>query len=264
MKNKFAFAGSILAIGLVLVLGVYALQGGVLSNVQAQRATAAPEAEAPVDVTRTILVVGEGTVSIKPDQAQAIIGVETTGVTVREATQESAEIMEALLAALREQGVADKDIQTSGYSLWSERTDQKPALGTEDDEDEASVIYRVNNTVRVTVQDLDKLSSILDTAIDAGANAIHGISFSISDPSALETQARIKAVADAKAKAQELADLTGVRVGAVVSVSEVIGMGTYPAPVREMAAMGLGGGAGPISPGEMDYTVQLQVVYSIQ
>jgi hypothetical protein len=248
-----------LVVGLILVLGVYALQGGLFSGVLAQRTTVEAQS-AEVDVTRTILVVGEGTVSIQPDRAQAIVGVETTGDTVREATQESSAIMEALLIALREQGVAEKDIQTSGFSVWTERTGRMPELGMATGEE--TVIYRVMNTVRVNVNDLDKLSAILDAAIDAGANAIHGITFSISDPSSIETQARIKAIADAKAKAQELADLTGVRVGGVVSVSEVVGMGTY-AVLRE-AAVGMGGGAGPISPGEMDYTVQIQVVYSIR
>lgn len=258
MKSKLSFAASILAIGLVLVLGFYALQGGFSSRVLAQRATEEPATE--VDVTRTILVVGEGTVSMQPDQAQAMVGVETTGTTVREATQESAQIMEALLEALRDQGIADKDIQTSGYSVWTERSGRAPEMGMSASEE--TVTYRVSNTVRVNILDLDKLSSVLDAAIEAGANSIHGITFSISDPGSLETQARIKAIADAKAKAQELADLTGVRVGAVVSVSEVVGMGTYP--VLREPAMGMGGGAGPISPGEMDYTVQLQVVYSIQ
>jgi uncharacterized protein len=260
MKNKLSFVGTVFAVVLILVLGVYLVQGGLFSGVLAQRTAETQTTTTTVDVTRTILVVGEGVVSIQPDRAQATIGVETTGATVREATQESAEIMEALLAALREQGVSERDIQTSGFSVWTERTGRPVEMPGSTGED--AVIYRVTNTVRVTVVDLSKLSAILDAAIDSGANAIYGINFSIADPSTIETQARIKAVADAKAKAEELADLAGVRVGAVVSVSEVIGAGVFPA-MRE-AAVGMGGAVGPMSPGEMDYTVQLQVVYSIR
>ncbi len=261
MKGKLSFVATVLAVGLVLVLGFYALQGGLFSGVLAQRATTQTQTQTEgVDVSRTILVVGEGTVSIQPDRAQATVGVETTGATVREATQESGEIMEALLVALREQGVADKDIQTSGYSVWTERSGPMAEMGIAAPEE--AVTYRVSNMVRVNVNDLSKLSAVLDAAIEAGANAIHGISFAISDPSSVETQARIKAIADAKAKAQELADLTGVRVGAVVGVSEVIGTGTFGV-IRE-TAVGMGGGAGPISPGEMDYSVQIQVTYEIR
>lgn len=254
MKNSRTIVLSVLSV--ILVVGfALAAQGGLFSGALAQTPAPTPA----VDVSRTILVVGEGTVSIEPDRAQAIIGVETTGDTVREATAESAEIMEALLEALREQGVAERNIQTSGYSVWTERMGRmEPGL----ERPEETVTYRVNNTVRVTVVDLDNLSAILDAAIDAGANSIHGISFTISDPTRLETQARIRAIANAKAKAQELADLTGVQVGEVVSVSEVVGMGVFPA-TRAMA-MDMGAGAGPISPGEMDFTVQLQVVYSIR
>ncbi len=254
MKNSRTIVLGVLSV--ILVVGfALAAQGGLFSGALAQTPAPTPA----VDVSRTILVVGEGTVSIEPDRAQAIIGVETTGDTVREATAESAEIMEALLEALREQGVAERNIQTSGYSVWTERMGRmEPGL----ERPEETVTYRVNNTVRVTVVDLDNLSAILDAAIDAGANSIHGISFTISDPSRLETQARIRAIANAKAKAQELADLTGVQVGEVVSVSEVVGMGVFPA-TRAMA-MDMGAGAGPVSPGEMDFTVQLQVVYSIR
>lgn len=259
-RTVIGAAMATVAIVLVLVLGLSAVQGGLVPGVLAQRRALDAQAQAgEVDVTRTILVVGHGTVSIQPDRAQVIVGVETTGDSVRQATGESAEIMEALLAALREQGVADKDIQTSGFSVWTERSGPMVEMGAGDAEE--TITHRVTNMVRVNVQELDNLSAILDAAIDAGANAIHGINSTIADPSRAATQARIKAIADAKAKAQELADLTGVRVGPVVSVSEVVGMVGVPMAAREAL---MGGGVGPISPGEMDLSVQLQVVYSIQ
>lgn len=259
MSKKVWFVIGLVS-ALVLALAFYGLQGGLLTGVQAQPKTPAAAVKESVDTSRTITVVGEGKVSIKPDRAEALIGVETMGSTVREATQKSTRIMEAILVALHEQGVTDKDIQTSGFSVWTDRGGPIPEKV--DGEPEEQIIYRVNNTVRVTVNDLDKLSAILDAVIEAGANAIYGISFSIADPSQLETQVRIKAIADAKAKAQELADLAGVRLGPVVSVSEIVGGGILPMTTREMA--GMGGGVGPVSPGEMDFTMQLQVVYAIE
>ncbi len=109
---------------------------------------------------------------------------------------------------------------------------------------------------------------MLDAAIAAGANNIYGVTFSLDDPSQVESEAREKAVANAQAKAQELAELNNLQVEDVLSVSEVVGggVGYYPGSFREEAtAFGLGGGgAGPISPGELTFTMQLQIVYAAQ
>jgi len=123
----------------------------------------------------------------------------------------------------------------------------------------------VMNTVNVQVRDLDQVGAVLDAAIEAGANAVHGVSFYVNDTAQIESQARAKAVADARSKAGELAKLNEVSVGAVVSVSEVIG-GSVPYSnfnVKEMAYAGLGGGAGPISPGELDMSTTLEITYAI-
>ena len=244
-------------IGLLVVGGLYAFPG-LLRGVSAQTRTATPTASMVVDTTRTITVVGEGTVSAEPDQAVAMIGVEVVGDSVQEATSESADIMTALLKVFEAEGVKPGDIRTSGYSVWTDYGSRSDMVGSD-----GKPIYRVNNIVSVTVRDLDSLSAILDGAIEAGANAIQGINFTIEDKAELAAEARAKAAVDAKAKAEELAKLMGLKVGAVVSVSEVVGQAGYPA-LRE-AAIGLGGGgAGPISVGSLDYSAQLQVVYSIQ
>jgi uncharacterized protein YggE len=82
------------------------------------------------------------------------------------------------------------------------------------------VVYHVNNNVSVTIRDLAKVGAVLDAAIEAGANSIYGVSFSVAEPEKLEAEARGKAIANALAKAKELAQLNGVEVGAVVSVSD--------------------------------------------
>ena len=104
---------------------------------------------------------------------------------------------------------------------------------------------------------------MLEAAIEAGANNISSVSFSLSDPSALRTEARQEAVEDARATAEELAELNGVAIGRVVSVSEVISGGAYYVSEVASAAEGLGGGGGPISPGEVSVNVQLQIAYEI-
>jgi len=125
----------------------------------------------------------------------------------------------------------------------------------------------VSNQVAVTIRDLETVGTVLDAAIEAGANNIYGVTFSLADPSQVESGARKEAVADAQAKAKELAALNDVEVGDVVSVSEVIGGGGgyYAGGIREAAvAAGMGGGGGPIAPGELELTLQLQIAYTVE
>lgn len=245
--------------GLILGLaGLYILAPTAEAQTQASSAIA-PESQAGSTSTRTITVVGEGTISAKPDLAQANIGVEVVGSDVKQASNEAASTMEALLTALQDQGVAEKDIQTSYYNVWVERPYQGPG------ESGGEAIYHVNNNVMVTIRDLDNVATLLGAAIEAGANNINSINFSVADPSLLRSEARQKAVDNALAEAQELADLNGVEVGEVISVSEVISGGAYYVSELTSSAEGRGGGGGgPISPGEVDLSVQLQVTYAIK
>jgi uncharacterized protein YggE len=222
---------------------------------------AAPAQQTGAAPARTITVVGNGTVRIKPDIAQTNIGVEVIGNTVSEASSQAEDTMNQVMDAIQAQGVADKDIQTSGYNVWVERP-----YGPEGPSADTQSLYHVSNTVSVTVRNLDDLSNILDAAIEAGANNIFGVNFSVADPAPLQAQAREKAVSDAQSRAAELARLNDVQVGQVISVSEVIGGGATPLAFRADAAMsaGLGGGGGPISPGELEIAVQLQIAYAIE
>jgi len=162
--------------------------------------------------------------------------------------------MDAVMAALKKQGIADKDMQTSGFSVW---TDQAYAP----DGTRGEISYRVSNQVNVTIRDLDKVGSVLDAAMEAGANSIYGVTFSLDDNTPAQSDARKKAVANARDKAQELAKLTDLKLGNVVSVSEVIGDNSYYAGVNA-ASMSMGGGGGPIAPGELEVSVHLQIVYA--
>jgi len=119
----------------------------------------------------------------------------------------------------------------------------------------------VANNVNVTIRDLTTVSKVLDTAIEAGANNIYGVNFALKDSAAAQAEARKSAVADAKARAEDLASLTGVAVGELISVSEVVGSNAIAGSFRENA-MAMGGGT-PIQPGQLDLTMQLQVVYAI-
>jgi hypothetical protein len=244
-------AGALVALLAIIALSVFAL--GPLNSAAAQEQ---PAAAAP-SLPRTITVLGEGTVATQPDVAQIQVGVEVKGDNAQEASAEAAETMDAILAALAKAGVATKDIQTTGYNIWVEQR-MGPDGATTDE-----VIYHVGNSVSVTVRDLDSVGDVLDASIAAGANSVFGVTFSVDDPDEVMAEARGLAAEDALARAEELAGLHGVALGEVVSVSEVINGMPVPMLDSVNASMGLGGGAGPISPGELEMTARLQVVYAI-
>ena len=273
MKNKYHLLGvAALSAVLVLIIGVVALGGLILAGGQfsyldapvveaksLDAGAAVPVAQAAPVAERTITVVGEGKVRAQPDTAQANIGVEVTNRDIQEATSEATTIMQNVLDALMAQGVAENDIQTSYYNVWVER----PYQGPDAPQTDAEPIYHVNNNVMVTIRDLSNVTGILGAAIEAGANTINGVTFSIAEPGELRSEARQAAVDDAVETAQELAAMNGVEVGEVVNVSEVISDGAYYVSEQAAMAQGLGGG-GPISPGEVEIQVQLQITYALQ
>ncbi len=217
-------------------------------------------APAPQTVTPNnggITVTGTGTVSGTPDMVQVSVGVVTQNANVQDAVSANAAQMNALISALKAEGISEKDIQTSNFNV-SLQTVSKPVAAGSTQESETT--YMVNNQLTVTLHDVSKLGDLMDKLVAAGANNIYGVNFGISDTSQLEDQARAKAVQDASSKAQSLAKLEGVTLGSVVSVSETSG---YPGPVYPAAA-GLGGGGTPIQPGQLQVSVSLQVTYAIK
>jgi uncharacterized protein YggE len=273
MKSRSQLVIKVAITALVLLMGVtiLAMVRPNMAMVEAQPivpalqpsqvnapATGGPRAEAIT--ARTITVVGEGRVNMKPDIAQINIGIDVVADTVRGASSEATNTMKAVMASLQAQGITEKDMQTSGYNIWVERP-----YGSESPIND-NILYHVGNSVAVTIRDLDTVGAVLDGAIEAGANNIHGVTFSVANHSQLMTEARAKAVTDALSKANELADMNQVTLSNVVSVSEVIGTGGgyYSGGLRALPVAEGMGGAGPISPGELEMSVQLQVTYSIQ
>ncbi len=246
-----------------LVSGVIAtslLLGAVatfaLSGTRVQAAAPAQEMATPA---RIITVVGDGKVKIKPDIARANIGVEVLRPSVEEASSANKEIIDSVIKTLTAAGIEKADIQTSGFSVYAER------FGPEGPLPDDKINYRVSNNVAVTIRDLDKVGEVLDAAMKSGANNIYGIEFSLEDNKKAKSDARKAAVENAQERAAELAELNGVKVGKVLSVSEVIGnAGPYYNTLQTTNAFaGGGGGDTPIQPGELEINVQLQIVYEL-
>ena len=206
---------------------------------------------------RSITVVGQGEAAGPPDRASINAGVQTLAATVAESSRENQAIIERIMQALSDEGIAASDIQTADYSIWPEQQHDPRGSG------EITITgYRVNNTVRITVRDIDRLGKVIAAVTDAGANAIHGIGFSVEDKAALEERARAAAMADARSRAEALAGLADVELGEVMHVS--MSGGGYPVPMMggrmEMAQSASVPG---ISTGELSVSVQVQVSYAI-
>ncbi|HEY4140919.1 MAG TPA: SIMPL domain-containing protein [Pseudolabrys sp.] len=208
---------------------------------------AAPVAHA---ADRLVTVNGEATVNVAPDTAVIRVGVTSTAKTAREAGDANSKQMTAVMNAIREAGIAAKDIQTSRLSLQPQydpnRSGTARLLG-----------FQATNQITVNVRDIEKLAGIIDQAISAGANEMSGLEFVVSQQSKLLDEARDEAIADARRKAELYAKAAGARLGAVVSISEE---GSSPPP-RLMQAMRAG--ATPVAPGEQTLRAVVSVSYEL-
>ncbi|NPV08638.1 MAG: SIMPL domain-containing protein [Anaerolineae bacterium] len=224
--------------------------------VPAEGEEAPADAEPPAEPLRYVLVVGEGVATAAPDRANATLGVETAAADIQEAVAQNQETMGQIMMALEEAGVASEDMRTSSYSIFFDEGFRGMGMETEP-------VYRVSNMLDVTIRDLDRVAEVLDAAVQAGANRIWGVGLTRGDWSEGEVEAREEAIADARAKAEDLADLAGVQIGQILSISEVV-TGAPGALFGVEKALGLGGGAGPIVPGQLEFRTNVQVVYAIE
>ena len=208
-----------------------------------------------------VWVNGNGKVSAVPDVAILRLGIEAQEVTVAEAQAQASEAMDKVMAALTDNGVAKKDVQTQYFNIrrvtrWDNVKEQEVVIG-----------YRVTNMVTAKIREIEKVGSIIDAVALAGGDLarVDSIGFSVDDPSAYYEEARQKAVADAEAKAKQLAEVAGVKLGKPTCISE---SSYIPGPIyRQDMLMEKAAGAPmvetPISPGEMEISLTLQVAYAI-
>jgi uncharacterized protein YggE len=220
-----------------------------------------PAATAAQETQRTLNVNGTGLVYLTPDIAYIYIGVHTEMPAASEAMAENTTQTEAVIAAVKQSGVDEKDIRTTNFSIWSfDKYDPISGMNT------GEKYYAVDNTVYVTVRALDKLGILLDTVVKAGANNINSIQFDVADKTAATKQARDAAVQNAKMQAQELADVAGVTLGEISSISFYE---SSPSPVMDSYGKGGGGvmveaAAVPIQPGQMTLTVTVSITYALK
>jgi len=225
------------------VLAAAALAGALLT---------AP-ALAQVIPPAAISVTGEANVSARPDLAEIGGGVTSEAKTAREASEANNAAMGKVLQALKGAGIEEKDIQTARLSLQPQSAPNRSGPS-------AIAGYRASNRVTIRVRDVTKVASVIDTLVGAGANEIGGINFVVSQASKLLDEARERAVADARRKAEIYAKAAGVTLGAPLGISEE--GNSAPAPYRRMAA-GMAASA-PVAQGEETLAVTVSVSWAIK
>jgi uncharacterized protein len=201
-----------------------------------------------------ISVTGEATVSVPPDQAQIDAGVTSDAKSAREASEANNAAMSKVLLALKGAGIEEKDYQTSRLSLQPQyapnRAGPSPITG-----------YRASNRVTVRIRDVAKVANLIDVLVGAGANDIGGINFTVSQASKHLDEAREKAIADARRKAEIFARAAGVTLGEPLSISEE---GSPPTPIfRGKMASPMAAGA-PVAQGEETLSVSVGVSWAIK
>ncbi|MBR0217757.1 MAG: SIMPL domain-containing protein [Clostridia bacterium] len=172
---------------------------------------------------RVIQVSGSGVVSLAADTASLQIGVNTRKESVKEAQKENANLMAAVMEAIKKAGIEEKDIMTSQFNVFSSYEYSTSVLGKET----RTPYYEVQNTVTVIIHDLSMVGAVLDAAMEAGANTTYGISFSSTQANDAYQKALTRAVEDAMTKAQVLAAAAGVELGELIRIDATQNSDSY-------------------------------------
>jgi hypothetical protein len=214
----------------------------------------------------TITVTGMGKAAAAPTIASINFSVQETGKTVSAAQDAATKRADGALAAVKKLGIDDKDVSTSGYSV-NPQYEIKPCLpNTVCNQSSTINGYQVSESITVKVRDTAKAGDVLQALGTVGVQNIYGPNFQVDDTSAVEADARGKAIADAKQKAELLAKQLGVHLGSVVSFSESNGSGPMPYFSKAAAADGMGvASAAPTLPtGQNETDVSVSVTYEIR
>lgn len=207
------------------------------------------------DLTPMITVTGTGTVEAAPDLATLSIGVTTQGETAAESLGANSAALEAVMARLAAAGLEGRDMQTSNLSLNPNWTGYESSSLT----GPTIAGYTANNMLTIRVRQLDLLGAVLDAAVADGANTLNGLSFGLIEPGPKLDEARREAVADARARAELLAEAAGVKLGKVISISET-GFASDPVPMFRAEASAA---PVPVAGGELGLTASVTILYSI-
>ena len=239
------------AIGVASLMMVAATAGAQTS------AGPVPNAGPSREVWQTISVSGVGHVTLTPDRGSFTAGVQTVGPTAAAAIQENATRMTAMLAALRRAGAGDRDLRTTGLSIY-------PQQGSQPGHAPKILGYQVSNNVTVTRDDPSTIGKLLEAAADSGANSVSGVSFTVADPARGRESGLQAAFADARAKAEVLAKAAGRTAGRALAIMEGEAAAPPPIPMFRRSAELSMQASTPVESGTEEVTFTVSVVFELQ
>ena len=234
------------------IITVMAFSLGFTAISQAEENTPSPR----------ILVTAQGSVDVAPDMAILSLTVTREADTARSALDANSSAMSKVLTAMKAEGIEERDLQTSGFSISPRYS--RPAPKSSGEREPPEIIgYTVRNSLNVRVRDISIIGAVLDRSVTLGVNEGGNIQFTNADPSAAIEQARIEAVKMAVAKANTLAGAAGVKTGKILEISE---QSYSPRPVPMMAERRLMADSAksvPVATGENTYSVTVNMSFAI-
>lgn len=230
----------------------------VMVTMGAPQIAAAQEAQvsAPPVQGTLLSVSAEGKSTGRPDMATINLGVTTEAQSAQAALQANATRMNALIAALRRSGIAERDIQTSNVSV-------NPQQVYQEGQPPRITGYQATNTVTAKIRTIANTGRVIDSAVAVGGNTINGVFFSYQDPDAQLDAARRDAIREARRRADLYASALNMHVVRVVAVSEGGGY-SPPVPMPMAREMAVAQDATPVQPGEIDTTVNVSVTFELR
>ncbi len=206
-----------------------------------------------------VAVTGNAEVAAAPDRALVSLGAVVEGKQAQDVQKQIAQIMQRVIKDIKAQGVAEEKVRTTGLSLNPVYSHPAPRAGQEPEAPRITG-YRASNTVRVQVDDLERVGGVIDAGIAAGANQLNSLTFDLRDDLTHRRQALQLAAQEARAKAEAIAAALNLQLGEVLEVREESGPASYPVE-RRMAAPAAAGT--PIQPGQVQVSASVQVRFRL-
>jgi uncharacterized protein YggE len=239
---------------LIAAVTVFAFSGCAVRS--DGEATSLVTAQDEFKQSKSITVSAKGKVTAAPDVAYITVGITTQNADMQTAQDSNAQIMNAISTALKSAGLSDEDIQTTQYNAY-------PIYDYSSDTHKI-VSYEVNNQVKLTIKDIDRVGEYIDIAVDNGANTTNSISFGILDEQSIYNDALKLAVETAKVKADSLAEAGGVTIIGTMQITENSIGGEVSREYEKAATDEMASGSTPISTGSLDIEASVTVVYEIE
>lgn len=204
------------------------------------------------DVKPTVAVSGEGIVKVIPDQATITVRAEHNGKDAKAVKLQNDGTINEVFQFLKKTGIEEKHI-SSEYINLSKNYDYNTKTYN----------FVASQTLRIFLTDLSMYEKVMDGLLNTGINRINGVSFSSSKMESLQSEARKKAVLNAKLKAQEYATALGQSIGKAITISEFQNMQVSPTPYLRSMAIDESSSKQTIAPGELDIAVRVNVSFEL-